>query len=96
MLYDFSNEKNQLLIKERGISFEKVIVAIEDGAVVDVLPHPNQAKYPQQKMYVLDIDGYVYLVPFVEKDSQTVFLTTIFPHRKLTKQYLGGNQHEKA
>ena len=96
MLYDFSNEKNQRLIQERGISFEEVIVAIEDGAVLDVLPHPNQAKYPQQKLYVLDIGGYVYLVPFVEKDNQTVFLKTIFPHRKLTKHYLKENSHEKT
>lgn len=88
MLYDFSNEKNQRLIEERSISFEEVVVAIEEGAVLDVVLHPNQEKYPGQKIYVLNIENYVYLVPFVE-NGQTIFLKTIFPHRKLTKQYLG-------
>ena len=95
--YDFSAEKNQQLIKERGISFEEVIAAISEGAVLDVLPHPNPAKYPNQKMYVLNMNNYVCLVPFVRKDKNTVFLKTIFPHRKLTKQYLrrGGYEKEK-
>jgi uncharacterized DUF497 family protein len=90
MQYDFSAEKNQELIKKRNISFEKVIAAINDGAVLDILPHPNQVKYPHQKIYVLEIDSYVYLVPFVEKDKQNIFLKTIFRHRKLTKKYLRG------
>lgn len=88
MLYNFSREKNELLIKERGICFEQIIAAIESGAVLDILPHPNTAKYPTQKIYVVNISGYVYLVPFVENDDQTIFLKTIFPHRKLTKHYL--------
>jgi len=85
--YDFSVEKNQLLIKERGISFEEVIAAIIDGAILDILP--NSDKYPHQEMYVLNINNYVFVVPFVWKDENTIFLKTIFPHRKLTKQYLG-------
>lgn len=93
--YDFSTEKNQQLTKERSISFEEVIAAIDEGAVLDVLSHPNSAKYPKQKMYVLNINNYVYLVPFIRKDENTVFLKTIFPHRKLTKQYLRGNRDEK-
>ncbi len=95
--YDFSAEKNQQLIKERGISFEEVIAAIGEGAVLDVWPHPNPAKYPNQKMYVLNMSNYVCLVPFVKKDKNTVFLKTIFPHRKLTKKYLkrGGYEKEK-
>jgi hypothetical protein len=88
--YDFSIGKNQQLIKERGISFEEVIAAIREGAVLDVLPHPNSDKYPHQEMYLLNMSGYVFVVPFVRKDKNTVFLKTIFPHRKLTKQYLGG------
>ena len=86
--FDFSAEKNQQLIEQRGISFEEVIVAIKEGAVLDILPHPNPTKYPNQMVYVLYINDYVYLVPFVRKDKKTVFLKTIFPHRKLTKQYL--------
>ncbi len=95
--YDFSAEKNQQLIKERGISFEEVIAAISEGAVLDILPHPNPAKYPNQKIYVLNLNNYVCLVPFIRKDENTVFLKTIFPHRKLTKQYLkrGGYEKEK-
>src|SRR6202795_4577527 len=93
--FDFSAEKNQQLITERGISFEEVIAAIGDGAVLDVLPHPNPTQYPNQQIYVLNINDYVYLVPFVRKDKETVFLKTIFPHRKLTKHYLRGNSNEK-
>lgn len=92
--YEFSSEKNQSLIKERIISFEEVIAAIESGAVLDILPHQNPIKYPNQKIYVLNINNYVYLVPFVRKDKETVFLKTIFPHRKLTKQYLRGGKNE--
>lgn len=94
--YEFSPEKNHQLIQERGISFEEVIMAIEEGAVLDVLPHPKLDKYPNQEMYILNIEDYVYLVPFVRKDKNTVFLKTIFPHRKLTKRYLRGGHHEKA
>lgn len=93
--YEFSSEKNQKLISERGISFEEIIAAIQDGAILDILPHPNYDKYPLQEMYVVNINNYVCLVPFVKKDEHTVFLKTIFPHRKLTKQYLRGDKHEK-
>lgn len=87
--YDFSAEKNLQLIKERGISFEDVIAAINDGWLLDIIEHPNQYKYSNQRIYVININNYVYLVPFVKKDRQTVFLKTIFPSRKLTKHYLG-------
>ena len=88
--YDFSPEKNHWLINERDISFEEAIMALEEGRVLDVLPHPNRVKYPNQQIYVLNINDYVYLVPFVKKDEHTVFLKTIFPHSKLTKKYLRG------
>ena len=93
--YDFSAEKNQKLIEERDISFEEVIAAISEGGVLDIVPHPNPAKYPNQKMYVLNMNNYIYLVPFVRKDENTVFLKTIFPHRKLTNQYLRRGRYEK-
>ena len=51
--------------------------------------HPNKLKYPNQKIYIVNLNGYVYLVPFVRKNTQTIFLKTIFPSRKLTKKYLG-------
>ncbi len=65
-------------------------MAIEAGAVLDILPHPNLAKYPNQEMYILEINGYVYVVPFVTENDHQVFLKTIFPQRKLTKYYLKG------
>lgn len=86
--YEFSAEKNQRLIKERNISFEDVISALEGGKLVDVIRHYNLDKYPNQKIYLVDIEGYIYLVPFVMKDKHTAFLNTIFPSRKLTARYL--------
>ena len=56
---------------------------------IDIIDHPNGLKYPNQKIYIIDLNGYVYLVPFVRKDTQTIFLKTIFPNRKLTSKYLG-------
>lgn len=88
----FSAEKNQLLIKERGISFEEIISAIhESEQLLEIIEHANQAKYPNQKMYVVEVNGYIYLVPFVEKEN-TIFLKTIFPSRKAKKKYFGGNK----
>lgn len=87
--YHYSPEKNRLLIKERGISFERIVALIEqEGVVLDVLPHANPAKYPHQKVYVLNIEDYIYLVPFIEQDEHNIFLKTVFKSRKMTKQYL--------
>lgn len=86
-IYEFSSEKNYQLINERGISFEEIISALENDKLLDVVEHSNKEKYPNQDIYVLEIDDYVYLVPFIKKDHQTVFLKTIFPSRKFNKQY---------
>jgi uncharacterized DUF497 family protein len=85
--YDWNKEKNRLLKAERDISFEEVYIAIESGGLLDIVKHPNQKKYPNQKMFVLNINNYVYLVPFVE-DEEKVFLKTIIPSRKATKKYI--------
>ena len=82
-------DKNQQLADERGISFEDVVVYIQQGEMLDIVEHPNQEKYPNQRMFVLDIDDYVYLVPYVENRKE-IFLKTIIPSRKATKMYLGG------
>lgn len=87
---DYSPEKNLLLKETRGISFEEIEVAIEEGNLLDVIMHPNIKRYPNQKMYVVKINNYIYLVPFV-RQGDTVFLKTIFPSRKLTKKYLKQN-----
>ncbi|MDE2232259.1 MAG: BrnT family toxin [Candidatus Omnitrophica bacterium] len=84
--YDWNIEKNQKLIKERNISFEEIVVLMEQGNLLDVIDNAT-AKYQHQKMFVVDVKGYVYLVPFVQT-GETYFLKTIFPSRKATKEYL--------
>ncbi len=84
---DWSPEKSEKLQKERDVSFEEVLVAVEDNHLLDIVEHPNQLKYPGQKILVIQIEEYVYLVPFVE-DEEKVFLKTIIPSRKATKKYL--------
>lgn len=86
--FDFSSEKNGQLICERQVSFEEIISAISEGGLLDVLEHPNVKKYPHQKMYVVALNEYIYLVPFVEKEKGVVFLKTIIPSRKAKKSYL--------
>lgn len=88
LVYEYSADKNQRLVNERHISFEEVVAALNNGQLLDIVEHPNQNKYPNQRMYVIQIDDYAYLVPFVEKDEQTVFLKTIFPSRKAKKQHM--------
>lgn len=90
---EWNNDKNQQLIKERQLSFEQVQLAIESGSLIDVIHHP-QKKYKNQRIFVIDIDGYVVLVPFVE-DDEKVFLKTAFKSRKLTKHYLRGKKRAK-
>ncbi|OGT06820.1 MAG: toxin [Gammaproteobacteria bacterium GWF2_41_13] len=92
LIYEFSDSKNQLLIQERHISFEEIIAALLNGQLLDIVDHPNTNKYPNQKMYVVKVAGYVYLVPFVKKDHQTIFLKTIFPSRKAKKHYLNSEE----
>ena len=87
--FDWSTEKNQQLLEQRGISFERVISAVEQGGLLDVLQHPSQDRYPGQSIYVVDIEEYVYLVPFVTETDGTRFLNTIIPSRKATRDYLG-------
>lgn len=71
-------------MKERGVSFEMCLVKIESKDIVDIL---DNTRYPNQKIFVLEIDAYVYLVPFVENEDE-IFLKTIIPSRKFTKKYL--------
>jgi len=87
--FSWSPEKNRLLQESRGISFEEIVFHIERGDVLDILEHPNQEKYSGQRILVVDVEGYAYIVPFVEDDRE-VFLKTIIPSRKATRDYLGG------
>ena len=86
--FNFSSEKNQKLIDERGVSFEEIISAIESNCILDVIEHPNSAKYTNQQMYVVEFNHYIYLVPFVIENTGTIFLKTIFASRKATQKYL--------
>lgn len=81
-------EKNRLLKAERGVSFDDVVFHIMVGDILDSVEHPNQVRYPGQQIHVIAIEGYLYLVPFVESENE-VFLKTIIPSRKATRAYRG-------
>ncbi|MGK7956345.1 MAG: BrnT family toxin [Crocosphaera sp.] len=81
--------KNETLKIDRGVSFEMIVEALEKGNILDDLIHPNPSKYPNQRMMIVKINNYAYLVSYLE-DSSEIFLKTIIPSRKATKQYLTG------
>ncbi len=86
--FNWYAEKNQWLKKVRGITFNAILHHIEAGDLLDVLEHKNTRKYPGQKIFVVNVEGYVVLVPFIESED-TLFLKTIYPSRKMTKRHLG-------
>lgn len=92
--FDWNDGKNKLLKKERKVSFEEVILAIEKNRLLAILEHPNRQKYPSQQVYIVEINNYAYIVPFVETE-ESVFLKTIIPSRKMTKLYLAGAKNGK-
>jgi hypothetical protein len=85
--FRWSADKNEALQKDRHVSFEAMVVAIDANGLLDVLAHPNAEKYPNQRVLVIARDGYVYLVPMVE-EKDYFFLKTIIPSRKATRDYL--------
>ena len=87
--FNWNSEKNAWLKANRGISFEEIIFHIEQGNELAITQHPNQAKYPGQRISIVQVENYVYLVPFVESEEE-IFLKTIIPSRKATKHYLRG------
>jgi hypothetical protein len=84
----YSLEKNEILRSQRDISFEDVILALENGKLLDDIEHPNKEKYPNQNIFIIliEIKDYVYLVPYVEDDT-SIFLKTIIPSRQMNKKY---------
>ena len=86
--FDWDNEKDKRLKSARNISFEEVVFFIEKGGLLDRVKHPNQKKYAGQEMFVVLMNDYVYLVPFIESEEE-IFLKTIIPSRKATRDYLG-------
>ena len=85
--FDWDTQKSERLKQERDVSFEDVLIAIDEGDILDIIEHPNKAKYPSQKVFIINMSGYAYLVPFVE-DKEKIFLKTIIPSRKATKKYI--------
>lgn len=85
--FRWSSDKNQQLLAQRSICFEAVVVAIETGGLLDVLAHPNPERYSGQRILVVEVNQYVYLVPYVEDDDH-LFLKTIIPSRQATRDYL--------
>lgn len=84
--YRWNEEKNEQLKQSRGVSFEDVVLAIESGGLLDVLAHPNAGRYPNQKVLVVAVMEYVYLVPHIE-GPEHIFLKTVIPSRKATRDY---------
>jgi uncharacterized DUF497 family protein len=94
--FRWNHEKNETLKIAREVSFEEITLAIEGDGLLDIQQHPNPDKYPGQRIFVVCLCDYVYLVPFVE-ETDFYFLKTIIPSRKATRDYLGGgNSHEQA
>jgi hypothetical protein len=87
----WSPGKNAQLKAERNISFEDVVFHIMAGDILDTIEHPNQVRYPDQQIHMIVIEGYVYLVPFIESEEE-VFLKTIIPSRKATRAYRGAEK----
>ncbi len=95
MTFNWNDQKNEILKKDRDISFEEIVLCISEGKVITVLEHPNEEKYKNQKIYLINYNSYVYVVPFVENESE-IFLKTIYPSREYTKKYLkNGGRNEK-
>jgi hypothetical protein len=90
----FSDDKNAILQATRGVSFEDMRGAIENGGLVADIRHPS-IKYPHQRMFIVEYKGYAYAIPYVKEHNTQVFLKTIYPSRALTKYYLRGGKHEK-
>lgn len=85
--FDWSDEQKEALERLRGICFEEVLVHIQNGGIPDIIRHPNRDRYPDQNIIVLNVDGYVWLVPYVTTRGVR-FLKTIIPSRKATREYL--------
>ena len=88
--FDWNDEKNEWLNQVRGITFEDVVYHLTHDGLLDTIEHPNQKQYPGQRLFIINVEGYACIVPFVE-DDDVIFLKTIMPSRKMTKLYIGGD-----
>lgn len=87
-IFEFDLAKSALLRKTRGMGFEEIVVLIEEGRLLAILPHPNSNKHPEQEVYLVDVNGYVWVVPTI-KNNGVVRLVTCYPSRKETKNFCG-------
>ena len=85
---NWSTEKNTWLKENRNICFEDILYYIENNLLIDDIEHPNKEKFSNQRIMVLNINNYIYLVPYVETEDE-IFLKTKIPSRKGTRKYLG-------
>lgn len=85
--YAWDEDKNNLLKEKRNISFEEIVLSLSNNKLLEIVEHPNKEKYPNQKMFIVEVREYAYIVPFVE-DEEKYFLKTIYPSREATKKYL--------
>lgn len=86
-IYDWNDDKNIWLREARGVTFEEVVYHITHGGLLDIIEHPNRRRYSGQRIFIVNIEEYAFIVPFVEEDD-TIFLKTIIPSRKMTRIYL--------
>jgi uncharacterized DUF497 family protein len=86
-IFLWDNEKNDILKKTRGVCFEQIVLRMEKGDILDLIEHPNQERYPGKRIALIEIDDYVYLVPYVQRGEE-LFLKTIIPSRKATNKYV--------
>ena len=91
--YSWNPDKNQWLKTERNISFEEIVFYIEQGGLLDIIEHPNLEKYKGQRIFIVNVEDYAYLVPFIETRDE-VFLKTIIPSRKATRRYIRREQDD--
>ncbi len=94
MIFDWNKDKNKELQAKRDISFEKIVIAINEGFTIDILEHSNKEKYKNQYLIIVDIDNYAYVIPSVI-EGNIWFLKTIFPSRKYTKLYITNKKEGK-
>ena len=85
--FDWDDDKNNTLKETRNISYEEIVLSISNNKLLDVVEHPNKQKYPNQRMFIVEVRDYAYIIPFVE-DEEKYFLKTIYPSREATKKYL--------
>jgi uncharacterized DUF497 family protein len=80
---NWDSKKNEILKHVRGISFEEIAHLIESGQILGIEENPRRSN---QKIYILEIENYAVVVPFIESDDE-IFLKTDFPSRKYAKRY---------